>query len=67
MSRTTLESHFRKQFNYTVHDEILAFKLQLARQLLENGSLSCAEVAQNSGFNTLQYMYARLFYTSSCV
>ena len=58
VSRTTLESHFRKQFNYTVHDEILAFKLQLARQLLENGSLSCAEVAQNSGFNTVQYMYA---------
>jgi LacI family transcriptional regulator len=58
VSRTTLESHFRSQFGYTVHDEILAFKLQLARELLETGELSCAEVAQNSGFTTVQYMYA---------
>lgn len=58
VSRTTLDMHFRRQFGYTAHDEILAFKLQLARQLLERGELSCAEVAIQSGFTTLQYMYA---------
>lgn len=58
VSRTTLDSHFRQQFGYTVHDEILAFKLQLSRQLLESGELPCAEVARRSGFTTLQYMYA---------
>lgn len=58
VSRTTLDTHFRKQFGYTTHDEILAFKLQFARQLLESGNLSCAEVAERSGFTTLQYMYA---------
>jgi LacI family transcriptional regulator len=58
VSRTTLDTHFRRQFGYTVHDEILAFKLQLARQLLESGELSCAEVATHAGFTSLQYMYA---------
>ena len=58
VSRTTLESHFRRQFGRSVHDEILAFKLQQVRQLLEKGDLSCAEVARNCGFTTVQYMYA---------
>ncbi len=58
VSRTTLENHFRNQFGSTVHDEILAFKLQLACDLLQNGELSCAEVAERSGFTTVQYMYA---------
>ena len=58
VSRTTLESHFRRQFGSSVHDEILAFKLQVARQLLKGGDLSCTEVAQRSGFTTVQYMYA---------
>lgn len=58
VSRTTLESHFRRQFGNSVHDEILAFKLQLARLLLKDGNVSCTEVAQRSGFTTVQYMYA---------
>lgn len=58
VSRTTLESHFHRQFGSSVHDEILSFKLQLARQFLERDKLSCAEVAQNCGFTTVQYMYA---------
>lgn len=58
VSRTTLESHFKLQFGSTVHDEILSFKLQLARSLLQNSDLSCGEIAQRSGFTTLPYMYA---------
>lgn len=58
VSRTTLDSHFRQQFGCTVHDEILAFKLQMARQLLESGDMPVAEVARCSGFTSLQYMYA---------
>ena len=58
VSRTTLESHFKKQFGSSVHDEILGFKLQLAREYLQNGDVSCEEVARLSGFTTLQYMYA---------
>ena len=58
VSRTTLETHFRRQFGSSVHDEILAFKLQLACNLLRSGDLSCDEVARRSGLTTLQYMYA---------
>lgn len=58
VSRTTLESHFRRQFSSTVHDEILAFKLHLACNQLRNSELSCVEVAERSGFTTLQYMCA---------
>ncbi len=58
VSRNTLDTHFRQQFGYTVHDEIMAFKLQQARQLLEQSQISCEEVARRSGFTTLQYLYA---------
>ena len=58
VSRTTLESHFHRQFGRSVHEEILSFKIQLARQLLQNGETSCNEVAQRCGFTTVQYMYA---------
>lgn len=58
VSRTTLETHFHRQRGKSVHDEILAFKLQLACGMLSGGELSCAEIAERCGFTTLQYMYA---------
>lgn len=58
VSRTTLDNHFRQQFGYSVHDEIMAFKLQLSRQLLAQSSASCDEIAKRCGFTTVQYLYA---------
>ena len=58
VSRTTLESHFRRQFGRSVHEEILSFKIKMARQLLESGENTCNEVAHRCGFTTVQYMYA---------
>jgi LacI family transcriptional regulator len=58
VSRTTLETHFRRQFGRTVHEEMLAFKLDLAKRLLSDKAVSCADVARKSGFTSLPYMYA---------
>jgi LacI family transcriptional regulator len=58
VSRATLDNHFRKAFGSTVHDDMLAFRLQLARQALERQDGSCEEIALRTGFNTVQYMHA---------
>ncbi|MDY7065849.1 Xylose operon regulatory protein [Pseudomonas extremaustralis] len=46
VSRSSLESHFRKERGCSVHDEILRFKLAAAAKGLENHALAIAEVAQ---------------------
>lgn len=58
VSRATLDLHFRKAFGWTVHDDMLAFRLERARQMLADRRLSLAEVAVRSGFTSLPYMYA---------
>lgn len=58
VSRATLDNHFRKAFGTTVHDEMLSFRLQLARQALERRDGSCEEIAARAGFTTEQYMHA---------
>lgn len=57
VSRTTLETHFRRAFGYTVHDDMLAYRLQMAQKLLADLSLPLERVAELSGFTSNQYMH----------
>lgn len=57
VSRTTLETHFRRAFGYTVHDDMLAYRLQMAQKLLTDIALPLERVAELSGFTSNQYMH----------
>lgn len=57
ISRSSLESHFQRELNYTVHDEILRFRLEMAKSLLAKEQLSSREIAIKCGFTSLQYMH----------
>lgn len=57
VSRSSLESHFRKTRGCSVHDEILRFKLAAAAKGLENHALAIADVAQQCGFKSAQYLH----------
>lgn len=58
VSRSTLELCFRAELGSTVHAELLAHRLEVAKNLLRDTDLRAAQVAQHAGFTTLQYMYA---------
>ncbi len=51
VSRRTLETHFRKAFGRTIHDEILRVRLERAKQLLKNSRLELGMVALECGFS----------------
>ncbi|MBI6912072.1 XylR family transcriptional regulator [Pseudomonas palleroniana] len=57
VSRSSLESHFRKERGCSVHDEILRFKLAAAAKGLENHRVAIAEVAARCGFKSAQYLH----------
>ncbi|MGV8918926.1 MAG: XylR family transcriptional regulator [Pseudomonas sp.] len=57
VSRSSLESHFRRELGRTVHDEILRFKLTAAAAGLENSRAGIAEIAQDCGFKSAQYLH----------
>lgn len=57
VSRSSLESHFRKVRGCSVHDEILRFKLAAAARGLENQALAIADIAQTCGFTSAQYLH----------
>ncbi|AZF21088.1 XylR family transcriptional regulator [Pseudomonas sp. R3-52-08] len=57
VSRSSLESHFRKVRGCSVHDEILRFKLVAAAKGLENQALAIADIAQTCGFTSAQYLH----------
>ncbi|MNF07682.1 Xylose operon regulatory protein [compost metagenome] len=57
VSRSSLESHFRKERGCSVHDEILRFKLAAAANGLENTNSPIADIAQNCGFKSAQYLH----------
>ncbi|SDZ03098.1 XylR family transcriptional regulator [Pseudomonas salomonii] len=57
VSRSSLESHFRKVRGCSVHDEILRFKLAAAAKGLEDHALAIADVAHNCGFKSAQYLH----------
>ncbi|PTB19758.1 XylR family transcriptional regulator [Trinickia symbiotica] len=58
VSRSSLEEHFRRELQCTIHQEILRQKLDAAKALLAKGDTSSADVAIRCGFTSLQYMYA---------
>lgn len=58
VSRSTLEQCFREELGSTVHSELLAHRLEVAQKLLRDNDLRAADIAQQAGFTTLQYMYA---------
>ena len=58
ISRTSLEALFRREFDCSVHDEILRFRLEAATGMLALGKHSIADVALRCGFTTSQYMHA---------
>ncbi|GAA5172175.1 DNA-binding transcriptional regulator [Viridibacterium curvum] len=58
VSRTTLETSFKRELKHSVHDEILHFKLEIACNHLAEGKLSISDIAVKCGFTSLQYMYA---------
>ncbi|NKQ12949.1 XylR family transcriptional regulator [Pseudomonas sp. SST3] len=58
VSRSSLESHFRKARGCSVHDEILRFKLEAATSRLENTDSTMVDIAQHCGFKSAQYLHA---------
>jgi LacI family transcriptional regulator len=58
VSRSTLESHFRRERQRSVHDEILRQRIEVACALLTEGQECMAEIARRCGFSSLQYMHA---------
>ena len=65
VSRSSLEWYFRRELGRSVHDEILRFKLDAAKGMLEmqqaqgqEQARSIAEIAVSCGFTSLQYMHA---------
>ncbi|SDY23377.1 LacI family transcriptional regulator [Collimonas sp. OK242] len=61
VSRSSLEWYFRRELGRSVHDEILRFKLDVAKDMLQNKEhqqRSIAEIAVGCGFTSVQYMHA---------
>ena len=57
ISRSSLESHFRQQVGYSVHDEILRVRLDAATAMLAQDDCNLADVAHKCGFTSSQYMH----------
>lgn len=58
LSRSSLETYFRRELQRTVHDEILHYKLARACALLQDGELTGADIAERAGFGSVQYLNA---------
>jgi LacI family transcriptional regulator len=58
VSRSSLEAYFRRSRGHSVHNEILHFKLEAAKKLLQDDAISVAEIAIRCGFTSVQYMHA---------
>ena len=54
-SINTLNAYFHKQFNQSMMAYLYAFRLGIARQLLQNDYLSIKEIADRSGFADVNY------------
>lgn len=57
LSRSSLETRFKRELGRSVHDEILRFKLEEAKQMLRSGASSMPDVAVRCGFTSVQYLY----------
>lgn len=57
VSRSSLENRFLETLGYSVHREILNFRLEMAKSMLVEYKASNATIALRCGFSSLQYMY----------
>jgi LacI family transcriptional regulator len=57
MSRSSLESYFREELGCSVHELIMSVKLEAAKAALESEDCSIGDVALDSGFTSVQYLY----------
>ncbi len=58
VSRSTLDSHFRRVVGRSVHNEILRVQVNTARTLLATTDLPLEEIARRTGFCHAQYLSA---------
>ncbi len=58
VSRSTLENSFKKELNATVHERMIAQRIDAAIELLQNTRLSTRSIAAQTGFSSVQYMHA---------
>jgi LacI family transcriptional regulator len=56
VSRTSLEPRFRSVLGRTIHQEILKVRIDRAKTLLAETDLPIKQIAQKTGFNTVQYL-----------
>jgi LacI family transcriptional regulator len=56
ISRRALEQRFRKAIGQTPHDEIIAAKLKLVKQLLMDTALTLPMIAERAGYKHSEYM-----------
>ncbi len=62
MSRSKFYSHFRKVFKHSPMEHLRSHRMQVAKQLLQQGKHNITEVAFAVGFNSLSY-FTRTFTT----
>lgn len=58
ISRSTLQTRFKYAVGRTIHDEMRRVRIETARRLLTNTDLPIKQVADRSGFQTVQHMTA---------
>ena len=58
LSRSSLEMYFRRELKRSVHEQILRHKLEHCFELLAHTDTGIAQVAQASGFRSVQYLNA---------
>src|SRR5690606_35683280 len=58
VSRSSLEAHLRKARGCSVHEESLRCKLAAASSRLKNTDRPIADIAENCGFKSAQYLHA---------
>jgi LacI family transcriptional regulator len=58
VSRSTIETRFKRCLGRTVHEEVQRVRLDTARRLLTTSDLPLSAVAQRAGYSTVQYMSA---------
>jgi len=56
VSRSTIETRFKRHLQRTVHDEIQRVRLEIARRLLTTSNEPLHVVAERAGYRTVQYM-----------
>ena len=58
VSRSTLETRFKRHLSCTIHEEIQRVRLSMARRLLTCTKLPLDTIAERTGFRTAHYMSA---------